>query len=87
MNKFIIEFLGTLVFIFVVLSTNNPLAIGGTLAFVIAVSQKISYHNNFNPASTFAKTIAKKQPIEDFFFYIIIQMTAVLTALKLYSIK
>ena len=42
MNKFVVEFLGTLFFLYVILATNNPLAIGLALAVAIMVGGKIS---------------------------------------------
>ena len=42
MNKYIVEFLGTLFFVFIILSVGNPLAIGSALAIVIILGGNIS---------------------------------------------
>ena len=49
MNKFLVEFLGTLFFLYVILATGNALAIGAALAIAILVGGAIS-GGNFNPA-------------------------------------
>jgi aquaporin Z len=53
MQKYLAEFLGTLFFVYVILATNNPLAIGLTLTLVIFLLQKIS-GGHVNPAVTIA---------------------------------
>ena len=42
MNKFLIEFLGSMFFIFVILSIGNPVAIGAALTLAILLGGKIS---------------------------------------------
>ena len=42
MNKFVVEFLGTMFFLYVILASGNPLAIGLALAVAIMVGGKIS---------------------------------------------
>ena len=49
MNKYLVEFLGTLFFLYVILATGNALAIGAALAIAILVGGAIS-GGNFNPA-------------------------------------
>ena len=49
MKKYIVEFLGTLFFLFVIMSVGHPLAIGLALTAAIMVGGKIS-GGNFNPA-------------------------------------
>ena len=41
MNKYIVEFLGTLFFLYVILATGNALAIGAALALAILVGGNI----------------------------------------------
>ena len=51
MNKFLVEFLGTLFFLYVIIATGNALAIGAALTIAIMLGGKIS-GGNFNPAVT-----------------------------------
>ena len=37
MNKYLVEFLGTLFFLYVILATNNALAIGAALALCVMI--------------------------------------------------
>lgn len=48
-NKFVAEFVGTFVFLGVILSTRNPLSIGIALVAVIYLFSSVS-GGNFNPA-------------------------------------
>ena len=84
MNKFIVEFLGTLFFLYVILVTGNALAIGAALAIAILIGGSIS-GGNFNPAVTIMMTVAGKQPINDLVPYIIAQVAGGLVALELYK--
>ena len=42
MNKYLAEFLGTGFFVYVILATGNPIAIGAALALAILLSMNIS---------------------------------------------
>ena len=84
MNKYIVEFLGTLFLVFIILTTGNYLAIGAALAIAITVALKIS-GGNFNPAVTIALVIGKKMPFSDMIPYILSQVAGGLVALELYK--
>ena len=84
MNKYLVEFIGTMFFIYVILATGNPLAIGAALAIAITVALKIS-GGNFNPAVTNALVIGKKMPFSDMIPYILSQVAGGLVALELYK--
>ena len=49
MNKYLAEFLGTGFFVYVILATGNPIAIGAALALAILLSMNIS-GGHINPA-------------------------------------
>ena len=49
MNKYLVEYLGTIFFLYVIIATGNGLAIGGALALCILAGGAIS-GGNFNPA-------------------------------------
>jgi len=64
MNKYLVEFLGTLFFLYVILATGNALAIGAALAIAILVGGAIS-GGNFNPAVSVMMVAAGKLPKND----------------------
>jgi aquaporin Z len=84
MNKFVVEFLGTLFFLYVIIATGNPLAIGLALAVAIMVGGKIS-GGNFNPAVSVMMVAAGKLPRKDLLPYVVAQIAGGLTALELYK--
>ena len=49
MNNYLAEFLGTGFFVYVILATGNPLAIGAALALIILITSNIS-GGHINPA-------------------------------------
>ena len=83
-NKFLIEFLGTLFFLFTIISTGNPLAIGASLALAIYLGGKIS-GGNYNPAVSVMMVVAGKQPKEELIGYILAQILGGLAAFELYK--
>jgi len=85
MKAVLIEFIGTLFFLYVILATGSPLAIGAALALAIYLGGSIS-GGNFNPAVTIMMIAAKKQPIETALPYILAQVAGGLVALALYKI-
>jgi aquaporin Z len=84
MNKFVVEFLGTLFFLYVILATGKALPIGLALAIAIMIGGKIS-GGNFNPAVSVMMAAAGKLPIQDLLPYIVAQVAGGLTALELYK--
>jgi aquaporin Z len=84
MKAVLIEFIGTLFFLYVILATGSPLAIGAALATSIYVGGSIS-GGNFNPAVTIMMIAAKKQPIETALPYIVAQVAGGLVALAVYK--
>jgi aquaporin Z len=84
MRKYIVEFIGTFFFLYVIISTGNPLAIGSALALAVYLGGKIS-GGNFNPAVTIMMAAANKMPTADVVPYIIAQIAGGLLALELYK--
>jgi aquaporin Z len=84
MNEILVEFIGTFFFLYVIISTNNFVAIGTALALAIYVGGKIS-GGNFNPAVTIMMVVAKKQKMETLVPYIIAQIAGGFAALELYK--
>jgi aquaporin Z len=85
MNAILVEFVGTLVFLYVIIATGNALAIGLTLALCIYLGGKIS-GGNFNPAVTVMMVVAKKQNMNTLIPYILAQIAGGLAAIQLYKV-
>jgi len=84
MEKYLVEFLGTFFFLYVIISTGNPIAIGSALALAAFLGGKIS-GGNFNPAVTIMMAAAKKMPTSDVLPYIMAQIAGGLLALEMYK--
>lgn len=85
MEAVIVEFLGTLVFLYVILATGHFAAIGATLALMIYLGGPIS-GGNFNPAVTVMLVMAKKQKMDTLFPYILAQVAGGIVALQLFNV-
>ena len=84
MYNYIVEFLGTIFFVYVILATGNPLAIGAALAVTILLTSKIS-GGHINPAVTIAMAAAGKLPSVDVIPYCLSQIFGGLVALEVYK--
>ena len=67
------EFIGTFIFLGVILKTGDALAIGIALASVIYFGGKIS-GGNFNPAVSFMMLLSNKMDITKFVAFVIAQL-------------
>jgi aquaporin Z len=84
MNKYIVEFLGTLFLVFVIFATNNYLAIGAALAVGVLLGGPIS-GGAFNPAVAIAYMYAGKLPQSDLMPYIVAQIAGALAGFELFK--
>lgn len=84
MQKYLAEFAGTLFFVYVILATGNPLAIGAALALVILLASKVS-GGHVNPAVSIVMASAGKISTSDLVPYCIAQILGGLVALELYK--
>jgi glycerol uptake facilitator-like aquaporin len=84
MNKYLVEFLGTLLLVFVILATGNYLAIGSALALAILLGGSIS-GGSFNPAVTMTLLAAGKLAASDVVPYIVVEVAGGLAAFQLYK--
>ena len=82
MNKYIVEFLGTLFLVFVILATGNWLAIGAALAVAVLLGGLIS-GGAYNPAVAIALLAAGKIPSSDVIPYIVAEVAGALAAFEL----
>lgn len=83
-NKYLVEFLGTLFLLYVILATGNAVAIGAALAIAILIGGAIS-GGNFNPTVSIMMVAAGKLPKNDLIPYILAQVAGGLAALELYK--
>jgi hypothetical protein len=84
MQDYIVEFLGTVFFLYVIIATGHPIAIGAALAVSIYLGGPIS-GGNFNPAVTILMALAGKQSVNVVAPYIVAQLLAALTVAQLYK--
>lgn len=84
MKAVLVEFVGTFFFLYVILATGSPIAIGAALALAIYLGGSIS-GGNFNPAVTIMMIAAKKQNIRTALPYILAQVAGGFAALALYK--
>jgi|TARA_B110000967_G_C18808609_1_gene522377 aquaporin Z len=84
MNNYLAEFLGAAFFIYVILATGNPVAIGAALALAILLTSTIS-GGHINPAVSIVMASAGKMPVNDLIPYCLAQIFGGLVALELYK--
>jgi glycerol uptake facilitator-like aquaporin len=84
MYNYLAEFIGTAFFIYIILATGNPLAIGAALALAIFLTAEIS-GGHINPAVTITMASVGKLPKTDIIPYCLAQILGGLTALEIYK--
>lgn len=85
MNKYIVEFLGTLFLVFVILATGNYLAIGAALAIAVLLGGAIS-GGAFNPAVAVVLLVSGKISSKDIIPYIVAEIAGALAAFQLVKV-
>ncbi|NBQ17849.1 hypothetical protein EBU24_06035 [bacterium] len=83
MYNYIVEFIGTIFFVYVILATGNPLAIGAALALVILLAKNTS-GGHVNPAVSLAMASSGALPSTELFPYMIAQFMGALVAHQIY---
>ena len=84
MYQYLAEFFGTMFFVYVILATGNPLAIGAALALVLLLTTKIS-GGYINPAVSIVMASAGKLSTNELIPYILAQVFGGLVALELFK--
>jgi aquaporin Z len=84
MNKYLVEFLGTMFLMFVIFATGNWLAIGAALAVAVMLGGAVS-GGAFNPAVAIGLYSAGKLPKADVLPYIISEILGALAAFYAYK--
>ena len=84
MNKYLVEFLGTMFLMYVFFATGNWFAIGAALGIAVLLGRPIS-GGAFNPAVAISLYAAGKLPQSDVLPYIIAQILGALAAFYAYK--
>ena len=82
MNKYLVEFLGTLFLMFVIMSIGEALPIGLALTLAIYLGGAIS-GGHFNPAVSIAMAVGKKISYKELLPYVGAQVVGALAAFQL----
>ena len=73
MNKYLVEFVGTLFFLFVILVSGEAIPIGLALILAIMLGGKVS-GGHFNPAVSVMMFLKQKLSAQDLLFYVLAQI-------------
>ena len=73
LNKYLVEFLGTMFLVFTIFATNNWVAIGGSLGIAVLLGGAIS-GGSFNPAVTISYYASGKLSAGEVLPYIIVEI-------------
>jgi aquaporin Z len=85
MQKYLVEFIGTLLFLFTILTTGNPLAIVSALYIAIMLGGHIS-GGHFNPAVSIMMSFSGKLSRKDLPLYLLSQILGGLSAWYLFTL-
>jgi glycerol uptake facilitator-like aquaporin len=83
-NQYLAEFFGTCFFVFIILATGNPIAIGAALALAMLLTKDIS-GGHINPVVSVVMASIGKLSINDLAPYILAQVFGGLVALEVYK--
>ena len=84
MYNYLVEFLGTTFFVYVIIATGNPLAIGAALALALLLTAPLS-GGHLNPTVSFAMAAAGKLPTQELLPYCLSQVFGGLVALEIFK--
>jgi glycerol uptake facilitator-like aquaporin len=84
MNRYLVEFISTLFFVYVILATGNPLAIGAALALAVTLAGPVS-GGHLNPAVSVVMAAAGKLEVTELAGYVAAQVLGGLVALQIYK--
>ena len=84
MNKYLVEFLGTMFLMFVIFATGKWVAIGSALAVAVLLGGPVS-GGAFNPAVAISLYSAGKLAKSDLIPYIIVEILGGLAAFYIYN--
>lgn len=82
-KRYLVEFLGSLLLMFVIFTTGNWLAIGAALAVAVLLGGNIS-RGAFNPAVAISLSVANKLSYKELPLYILAEVLGMIVAYYLY---
>lgn len=84
MREYVIEYLGSVFFIYVTVVTQNAFAIGAALALAVYISTNLA-GGGFNPAVLLTHVLVGETPVSTLWGYLIAQLAAALTVHQIYK--
>ena len=84
MREYVIEYLGSVFFIYVTVVTQNAFAIGAALALAVYISTNLA-GGGFNPAVLLTHVLVGETPASTLWGYLIAQLAAALTVHQIYK--
>ncbi len=84
MHQYLVEFIATILFTYVVFATQSPLAIGATYALILLLTYSMGT-GFLNPAVTIALASANRLSPIDVFYFCIVQVFGALVAYELFK--
>jgi glycerol uptake facilitator-like aquaporin len=85
MNKYLVEFLGTMFIVFIIFATGHGLAIGAAVAISVLVGKIFNPNISFNPVVSISLYSAGKLTKSDLMLYIIVEILGGLSAFYVYK--
>ena len=82
-NNYLVEFIASAVFVFIIFATGNPLVIGASLALIILLTQNLT-SGMLNPMITIVMASAGRISISDIVPYSIAQIMGGFVGLEIY---
>ncbi len=83
MNRYLVEFIGTLFVAYIIAATQNPLAVGAAYAFAILIGGPIS-GGHFNPAISMLMASSGNLEVSQLLPYVLSQIAGALIALEIF---
>ena len=83
-NNYLAEFFGSAFFVYIILATENPLAMGAALALVVLITSPFS-GGYINPAITIVMASIGRIPVNEIIPYVISQIFGGLVALEIFK--
>lgn len=82
--QYLVEFIGSVIMVYVLLKTKNVLAVGAIYFLLIILTNKFS-GGFFNPAITIALSMFDQISKTDMFFYVLAQVLGGVIGLEIYK--
>lgn len=84
MYEYLVELIGSAIFVYVILATGNPLIIGATLALILLIATPIS-GGHINPTLSVVMASINKLPVSEIIPYALSQVFGGLLGLEIYK--